>query len=133
MLNPTQGRVSISFAYVGTVVFLAVIVALCGCGGAGLGYDPATTGTVTGQVVDLNNELGVPGAQITVASRSDASDSLGGFEIAGVPPGSQQVVVDPPAPYVLVGTDPIAQVVAQQVTTLGKVYVLPEGDLPPPP
>ena len=134
MLNPTQGRVNISFACVGTVVCLAVVVALCGCGGAGLGYDPATTGTVTGEVVDLNNELGVPDALVTVASRSDTSDSLGGFAIAGVPPGSQQVVVDPPAPYVLVGTDPIhAQVIAQQVTTLGKVYVLPEGDLPPPP
>ena len=134
MLNPTQGRVSINFACVGTVVCLAVIMALCGCGGAGLGYDPATTGTVTGQVVDLNNDLGVPDAQITVASRSDGSDSLGGFEIAGVPPGSQQVVVDPPPPYVLVGTNPIhAQVVAQQVTALGKVYVLPLGDLPPVP
>jgi len=134
MLNSTEGYMSISSAYVATVVFLAVIVALCGCGGAGLGYDPATTGTVTGQVVDLNNELGVPGAQITVASRADASDSLGGFEIAGVPPGSQQVVVAPPPPYVLVGTDPIyAQVIAQQVTALGKVYVIPEGDLPPPP
>ena len=134
MLNPTQGRMNINFAYAGTVVFLAVAVTLCGCGGASLGYDPATTGTVTGQIVDLNNQLGVPDAQVTVASRSDASDSLGGFEIAGVPPGSQQVVVDPPTSYVLVGTDPIhAQVVAQQVTTLGKVYVLPEGDLPPAP
>lgn len=134
MLNPTQGRVSISFAYAGTVVLLAVVVALCGCGGASLGYDPATTGTVTGQVVDLNNELGVPDAQVTVASRSDTSDSLGGFEIAGVPPGSQQLVVNPPAPYVLVGTDPIhAQVVAQQVTTLGNIYVIPAGDLPPAP
>ena len=134
MLNPTQGHMSISVAYVGTVVFLAVVVALCGCGGANLGYDPATTGTVTGQVVDLNNDLGVPDAQITVASRSDASDTLGGFEIAGVPPGSQQVVVDPPPPYVSVGTNPIhAQVVAQQVTALGKVYVLPLGDLPPVP
>ncbi len=134
MLNPTQGHMSISVAYVGTVVFLAVVVALCGCGGASLGYDPATTGTVTGQVVDLNNELGVPDAQVTVASRADTSDSLGGFEIAGVPPGSQQVVFNPPAPYVLVSTDPIhAQVVAQQVTTLGKVYVIPEPDLPPVP
>jgi len=133
MLNPTKGHMSISSAYTGTVVFLAVIVTLCGCGGANLGYDPATTGTVTGQVVDLNNELGVPDAQITVASRSDGSDSLGGFEIPGVPPGSQQVVVDPPPPYVLVGTDPIAQVVPQQVTTLSNIYVLPAGDLPPAP
>ena len=132
MLNPTQGHVSISFAYVGTVVSLAVIVALCGCGGAGLGYDPATTGTVTGQVVDLNNELGVPDALVTVASRSDTSDSLGGFAIAGVPPGSQQVVVNPPAPYVLAGANPIAQIVPQQVTTL-KIYVLSAGDLPPAP
>jgi len=133
MLNPTQGRISTILAYAGTVVLLAVVMALCGCGGASLGYDPATTGTVTGQVVDLNNELGVPDAQVTVASRSDASDSLGGFEIAGVPPGSQQVVVDPPVPYVLVGTDPIhAQVVAQRVTTLGNIYVIPAGDLPPP-
>ncbi len=133
MLNPTKGHMSISPVYTGTVVLLAVVVALCGCGGGGSGYDPATTGTVTGQVVDLNNELGVPDAQVTVASRSDTSDSLGGFEIAGVPLGSQQVVVSPPAPYVLVGTDPIhAQVVAQQVTTL-KIYVLPAGDLPPVP
>jgi len=133
MLNPTKGHMSISSAYVGAVVFLAVVVAICGCGGASLGYDPATTGTVTGQVLDLNNQLGVPDAQITVASRSDGSDSLGGFEVAGVPPGSQQVVVAPPPPYVLVGTDPIhAQVIAQQVTTL-KIYVLPAGDLPPAP
>ncbi len=135
MPNPTKGHMRISSTYyVGTVVCFAVILALAGCGGANLGYDPATTGTVTGQVVNLNNDLGVPDAQVTVASRSDVSDTTGHFEIAGIPPGTQQVIVNPPPPYVLVGTNPVlAQVAAQQVTTLGNIYVILESDLPPAP
>ena len=56
--------------------------------------NPSTTGTVTGTVVDMNGDP-IEGAKVSVegASISDETDAAGGYSLADVPGGAQELKV----------------------------------------
>ena len=112
----------------------AVLVAGCG-GGGGPDFDPNTTGTVPGTVVETASGSGISGAEVQIGGRSATSTSpAGAFSVAGIPPGTQLITVTLPFPYVLASSTPMyCTVVAGQVTVLpGPIYVSNESPPPPP-
>ena len=116
-----------------------VAVALAGCGG-GAGPGPPGTGSVQGQIINLDTNEGAPGATVTIANRSTVSSSDGTFRVSGIPAGNDQEVIVTPTrsnvlpTFELVGSALIyCDVTADQTTTLLPIFVLPTGGGPPGP
>jgi TonB-linked SusC/RagA family outer membrane protein len=72
----------------GRTLCLALLAALLGAAGLSA-QDP--TGTVAGRVVEAASREPVPGAAVSVGTRTAVSGQDGRFSIAGVPAGSQTV------------------------------------------
>jgi TonB-linked SusC/RagA family outer membrane protein len=72
----------------GRTLCLALLAALLGAAGLSA-QDP--TGTVSGRVVEATSREPVPGAAVSVGSRTAVSEQDGRFTLRGVPAGSQTV------------------------------------------
>jgi len=57
----------------------------------------AAAGTVSGTVASVEDGTPISGVSVTVGSLSDTTDSLGAFEIVGVPEGEQTLSFEKPA------------------------------------
>ncbi len=122
------------------VAILGTVIVGVGCGGGdggGPGVQPPGTAGVEGRIVNLDADLpqGVQGIQVTLAGRSDTSDSSGDFLIGGVPQAQYNYtdVVVTATSYELASPmpDQSFQVTASGAD-LGTIYVVPTGGGPPP-
>lgn len=92
--------------------------------------------TVEGTVVDVSTSAGVQGVQVTIDGASATTDANGNFSVSGVGQGTHTVQLDPPNPYVQIGT--AVQVTVADPTTLTLeqplgVFNSGGGGGPPPP
>jgi len=114
----------------GGVLFALV---LTGCGG---GDGAATTGTVTGWVVDVDSGLGIGGLTVLIGGQSGESTVPDGdFTVRRIPPGTHVVTVVPTAAFEMVPGPPVTvPVVAGATTALpAPVLVIDPASLPPEP
>ena len=119
---------------VATAAAVAVLAVLAGCGGGGGGGLPANTGTVVGQVRDIENpSLNFTGIVVEVGPvTTQTQDSV--FQAKGVPLGTHDVIVHPPQGYyVPPGTEVQATITTPgQVVDVGTIYIV-AGEPPPNP
>jgi hypothetical protein len=93
---------------------------------------PSEGARVTGTVRNLLDDAPLQGAVVTVGGISDTTDSSGQFVITGVPTGEQPISVTK-TDYTAYGSLPDTVTVNSPVTSLGTIYMLPSGFVPPPP
>ncbi len=120
---------------VATAAAVAVIAVLAGCGGDSGGGLPANTGTVVGQVKDIEDpSLSFTGVVVEVGPvTTQTQDSV--FEARGVPLGTHDVIVHPPQGYYLPpGTEVQATITKpRQVVDVGTIYIVAGSPPPNPP
>jgi len=127
----------------GWIAALAVAVIavafVAGCGGGSDNPTDATTGSVTGRILDYSQLVGIGGVTVTIGGHSALSDVNGYFTVTGINPGSNlAVTVTPPvgSGLVIPANDPVpsVNVVAGQTTQFGDpIYLMDESDTPPDP
>ncbi len=93
---------------------------------------PSQGARVTGTVRNLLDDAALAGAVVTVGGISDTTDSNGQFAITGVPTGEQPLSVTR-TDYTAYGSLPDTVTVSAPITSLGTIYMLPSGYVPPPP
>ena len=110
--------------------WLAVLVGICaglalaGCGGGGGGA------VITGTVIDVATQQGVPGAAVTIDGATYTTDANGEFRVSGLAAGTVTITVSASG---YDGIGPITVTVSADTTTFDPVYLTPTASGPPPP
>ena len=93
---------------------------------------PSQGARVTGTVETVLDDAPLEGAVVTVGGISGSTDGNGQFSISRVPTGEQPLSVTK-TDYTAYGSLPDTVTVSDPVTSLGTIYMLPSGHVPPPP